>query len=339
MWLIFASILFLIGVIISMFPYELPAVVMRKMVESILVLAHGEEEEEKPETQSEEFWTTFLRIISNKILMVNVYATLFLHSAVINFDILQNEYYKSRFYVYISQDRSGYQDTWLVQIFTNIMKQPFVVLAIISTGMVIAKIRPSAKKVAIFNASVAAVILALFGVYGFLHCDNEIKSEFKNKISMSYCNSDCACPDDVIFYPVCTTQGQNTYYSPCHAGCSKMNEIQGIFEDCSCGKDVQVISNTTAQSGSCNSETCTFIFAIAQMNGITITALVATTTITNLLINLRCVKKSDKAMSLALEAMTIGVLPYVPLRLIYSAFEGKYKSSLCADIMIFLYLV
>lgn len=151
-----------------------------------------------------------------------------MNSALINFNYLRNDYYQARFHVFMSKDKSRYHDPWLVQILINLMKQPLVVLSILTTGIVVVKFKPKSRNVAIFNFVVSAIATVLFASYAVLSCEDKLHTEFKNKLSISFCNHDCNCKSDTVFAPVCTTEGQKTYFSPCHAGCSSFEDINGI---------------------------------------------------------------------------------------------------------------
>lgn len=53
----------------------------------------------------------------------------------------------------------------------------------------------------------------------------------------------------------------------------------------------------------------------------------AATIVTNLMINLRCVASDDKPLALGFETTLLGILPYIPGKLVYSAVAGRYKKS------------
>lgn len=54
------------------------------------------------------------------------------------------------------------------------------------------------------------------------------------------------------------------------------------------------------------------------------TALIASTLVTNLIINMKCVFLKDKALALGLETTLLGIVPYLPVRVIYEAISSKY---------------
>lgn len=55
-------------------------------------------------------------------------------------------------------------------------------------------------------------------------------------------------------------------------------------------------------------------------------SVLAATTVTNLLINIRCVEDSDKAFALGFETTLLGILPYIPGKLVYSFVAGEATS-------------
>lgn len=144
-----------------------------------------------------------------------------------NFELLQDDFYQSKFYM-PRNDLSGYQSPWLGQIITNLLRQPFSALCIVTTGIVLVKLRPKARYLAMWNALVIMLVAIFYFAYMMFQCIEKIQTEFGSRISIPFCSSTCSCPGDTVFAPVCTTQGQKTYFSPCHAGCSSVEEINDV---------------------------------------------------------------------------------------------------------------
>lgn len=75
--------------------------------------------------------------------------------------------------------------------------------------------------------------------------------------------------------------------------------------------------------GSCDQSSCTKLLAIAQVNSIICAGLLATTIITTILINIRCNLPKDKALTIGVQTTFIGLIPYIPVRLIYNTIIGR----------------
>lgn len=235
-WLVLSTLIFLAGIGIALFPKRLPTATMRDAVNSILDLANGIEREERGEERVEKpgFWTVFYNLLKNKILMVTIFAGVFMSTALVNFEMFQNYFYQSRFYVPISSDQSGFDDNSLTEIVTNILLRPFIAINLLASGLILAKWTPSAQKLAVWNTSVLILVILFFIPHAFLSCSDNVKSEYGSYLNY-FCNSKCNCRDDATFSPVCTQIGQQTYFSPCHAGCSSvelLNNIKVLLLNC-----------------------------------------------------------------------------------------------------------
>lgn len=80
--------------------------------------------------------------------------------------------------------------------------------------------------------------------------------------------------------------------------------------------------NGRATEGSCDN--CDLFWALAQVSLIISAGLIASTVVPNILINLRCIASTDKALALALWITFIGTLPFIPFKLIYDVVAGKF---------------
>uniref|UniRef100_A0AAY4E360 Solute carrier organic anion transporter family member n=1 Tax=Denticeps clupeoides TaxID=299321 RepID=A0AAY4E360_9TELE len=128
------------------------------------------------------------------------------------------------------------------------------------------------------------------------------------------CNAGCHCVKE-LYNPVCGADGV-MYYSPCHAGCSTMNQTHSynskqLFTGCSC-----VVGNVTwgeeglAIAGKCTS-TCyhmplflTFLFIVIFFTFLcSIPALTAT---------LRCVPDSQRSFGLGIQWIVVRTLGGIP---------------------------
>lgn len=102
-----------------------------------------------------------------------------------------------------------------------------VAISIITSGMVIAKIRPKAKYLVWWNIIVFTIIALLFASTVFWNCASRIENEHKHMITIPYCSSGCGCSPDAPFQPVCVNK--MTYFSPCLAGCKSYSAQQSVI--------------------------------------------------------------------------------------------------------------
>lgn len=96
-----------------------------------------------------------------------------------------------------------------------------------------------------------------------------------------------------------------------------------MYENCSCGEVLNYKINGRATEGNCDN--CDLYWALAQVSLIISAGLIASTVVPNILINLRCVAATDKALALALWITFIGTLPFVPFMFLYGLIAGKFN--------------
>lgn len=140
-WTIISPILLMIAVFIGLFP--------RRMLETVI-----RESTDTAPTNSNQIRAKFLsdvsffhslsRIFRNKILLLNVFATVFIQTALINFALQEQNYLQSRFLLPID-DSNILNNEWTSRTLSKLI-QPFIVaLAVLLGGLVIAKTTPSAR--------------------------------------------------------------------------------------------------------------------------------------------------------------------------------------------------
>lgn len=102
------------------------------------------------------------------------------------------------------------------------------------SGWVITKFMPPAKYLFFWNVIIG--ILGIFGqmLYASLGCDTNNINLING--TLESCNSNCYC-DEISYTPICNTQTNETYFSPCHAGCISFDPKQNVYTNCSCTRD------------------------------------------------------------------------------------------------------
>lgn len=256
-WLIVGTMLLISGVIIIMFPRELPRTVARRMVEeerkkqrlSVKDKNKSEKEilneqlEEKPEVEHKASFSdmliTFKRLTTNKILMYNNLSSIFYLFGYTPYWIFSAKYIEIIY-------RQSASTSSMV---TGTVALAFSAIGVLLSGFVITKYKPRARYMAAWNVIVGFVTVAGIIAYAFIGCPGNEQSVVVNihdkaLDSTPTCNSACGC-DYVPYSPVC---GENnmTYISPCHAGCQKQHVTstgKKYFFDCSCVPSLNTSAN------------------------------------------------------------------------------------------------
>lgn len=130
------------------------------------------------------------------------------------------------------------------------------------------------------------------------------------------------------FSPICGQDGR-TYQSACHAGCKNYTERDGKiveFSDCLCLRnesDYNSITNIDSMTfgnatiGYCDVQCSNFMWYIILFS--IFVFIHSTSEVGSMLLILRCVHPSDKAMALGLIQFAIGLFGNVPCPIVYGA--------------------
>lgn len=143
-WIFLAPILFTVGFLAVMFPRRLLSTVVRQAANSILESATNSSHASLANSKfiaDIDFFPTFFRLITNKILLLNIFAAVFVQTAFINFSRHESNYLQSRFFLPTSE-ADGLNNEWTSQLVTSLLKPPMMALAILVAGLIIAKANP-----------------------------------------------------------------------------------------------------------------------------------------------------------------------------------------------------
>lgn len=143
-WVLLAPVLFAIGFLAVMFPRRLLSTVVRQAANSILESATNASHASLANSKfiaDVDFFPTLFRLLTNKILLFNIFAAVFVQTAFVNFSRHEANYLQSRFFLPTSE-ADGLNNEWTSQLVTSLLKPPMMALAILVAGLIIAKANP-----------------------------------------------------------------------------------------------------------------------------------------------------------------------------------------------------
>ncbi|XP_039449013.1 solute carrier organic anion transporter family member 1C1 [Culex pipiens pallens] len=327
-WVILGPIIFILGLLLGLFPKRLLSTLVRQAADDIIETATNNSTQSLDGAGHK--WLADIslapslkRVFTNGILIFNVLALVFIQTGLLNFNAHEQNYLQSQFFLPTS-NVNGLNDEWTSRLITNLLRPPVVALAIVLSGLIIAKANPSPRKLAGWNIFVGLVAVGLFIAFIFISCDNErIAGAYRGRLTKPFCASNCVCPENVPFSPVCPQDGVFTFFSPCHAGCQNRTEINNVvvYTDCSCGVDIEHVLSAPglATEGSCGSSDCQRYWIIFQVLSVVVSMLLASGLVGKLIISIRAVLPQDKALALSVELTLVGLVVYLPGTAAYQA--------------------
>ncbi|XP_023936005.1 solute carrier organic anion transporter family member 74D isoform X2 [Bicyclus anynana] len=212
-------------------------------------------------------------------------------------------------------------------------------LGIITSGVVILKLVPTARQVAAWTATTAAIYSAGMVVLMFVSCPEESYRALSPGGANLTCSEACHC-DGAPYSPVCG-QDSFTYQSPCQAGCVDSKQLDNstwLYYNCLCvdaelhgerafktlerfgldGSPLKYQSTGFAVSGECGGGACTQIYAFIAIFA-AVMFVHASGEVGAVLLIIRCTDKHDKAMAMGVIQFAIGVFGNVPCPIIFGA--------------------
>lgn len=144
-WIILAPILFMIGFVAVMFPKKLLSTIVRLAANSILETSTNASHASLSNRKfiaDIGFFPSFTRVITNKIVLLNIFAAVFVQTAMVNFFRHESNYLQSRFFLPTSE-ADGLNNEWTSQLVAKLLKPPMLALAILVSGLIISKANPT----------------------------------------------------------------------------------------------------------------------------------------------------------------------------------------------------
>ncbi|KAK0179105.1 hypothetical protein PV327_007927 [Microctonus hyperodae] len=289
-----------------------------------------------------EFFKSLIRLVTNKILMCNIFASVFCTVALVNFANNEDIYLESRFYIprptglYL-----GFNDPLLSRIISIILRPIIIGLIIIISGIIIVKYRPRAKYIVSHNIIICMIAVLIMITLAFLSCKKPpiVGTNRNGSISLlRYCNKNCRCSEDANFSPICDNKNLYTFYTPCHAGCTNVDDTGDVkkFSGCNCIEEITGLhGNNEAIQGPCGSITCQYGWIVFEISTIITYSLIASGAVGSLIIGLRSIYIQDKALAIGLWITVTSIFVYIIGKMIYwqiskwTCIQRGYLSSQC----------
>lgn len=144
-WSILSPLLFIVAIFIGLFPRRLLESVVRQAADTIVETATNSSQISLSRTKflsDISFRSSVGRVFRNKILLLNIFATVFINTALINFALQEQNYLQSRFL--LPADNSDViNNEWTSRMLTKFIQPLVVALAVLTGGLIIAKATPS----------------------------------------------------------------------------------------------------------------------------------------------------------------------------------------------------
>lgn len=144
-WAIISPILFIIASLIGLFPRRMIDTIVRQAADTIVETATNSSQLSLSRTKylsDISFISSIGRLFRNKILLLNIFATVFIQIALINFSMQQDNYLQSRFLMPID-DSNVLNNEWTSRTLSKLIQPISVALAVLLGGLAIAKATPS----------------------------------------------------------------------------------------------------------------------------------------------------------------------------------------------------
>lgn len=146
-WVFLAPLLFTVGFIAALFPRRLLATVVQHAANSILESSTNQSHASLARVKfiaDPSFFSTIMRLFTNKVLLFNIAAAVFVQTAYVNFSRHESSYLQSSFFL-PTDDVDDLRGEWTSTLIAGLLKPPMVALSILVAGLIIAKANPSSR--------------------------------------------------------------------------------------------------------------------------------------------------------------------------------------------------
>ncbi|XP_047145428.1 solute carrier organic anion transporter family member 4C1 [Hydra vulgaris] len=187
------------------------------------------EEDQRLRHDLKSIWPSMKNLLKNKSFLFITLATASESLATGGFATFLPKFIETQFFLPASQS----------SLYTGIIAIPGAAGGIVLGGYLSKRYNWSCQSTLKYSAIIALVATALTATV-FIGCNGRevvgVEIPYYNSmVSVSLenqCNIDCNC--NKKYKPVCSVEDQQTFYSPCYAGCSKINFLDGMYHNCTC---------------------------------------------------------------------------------------------------------
>ncbi|KAL0274770.1 UNVERIFIED_CONTAM: hypothetical protein PYX00_002818 [Menopon gallinae] len=330
-WIILGSIMTIFSLLLALFPRKLrkaevaedpektnKSVCELKQIEHKIVTPVVPEQKIEPvknEVGLKDFKKAMKRVLSNPLLLANNFCAVFYILGVAGYFNFYNKYLETQFH---SSAASA-------SMFAGVTTVLSMVIGFVVAGVFISKMRPRTSYLLGWNVIVGLTYMAGELILMFISCEeNGLDGQTINYGVLNSdlaCNANCSC-ESSAYSPVCFANGNQTFFSSCHAGCSQVLNTRGkrIYGDCSCLPSVEDV----VTQGPCNVDCFSKLFFFIGIQCL-IQLIGCSGRITTVLVNYRSIEVRDKELAQGLALFTISLFAFIPGPIIY----GKIIDSSC----------
>ncbi|CAH1636218.1 unnamed protein product [Spodoptera littoralis] len=257
---------------------------------------------------------TLKRLVTNKVLILQTIALSLWSTAVLVFAKYEIPYAQGRYNVEATRGSDVRSTGDPLNIFRTGLLVMFVMIVKINGTNRPEPLNTKSAAALAFKASIfVTVFLTLISFTG---CNTGIMKGLEaGHYEQPSCSSACGCTSERYgFHPVCMLETRETYFSPCHAGCNRVGDLNGIsmFYDCGCSAGAQ-----NAVRGSCMLENCLAKYATFQMMFVLMLAIAGAGFIMQGMAILRSVRPVDKVTAMGASISVVSLLAFVIGHFVY----------------------
>ncbi|XP_013173628.1 PREDICTED: solute carrier organic anion transporter family member 1B1-like isoform X1 [Papilio xuthus] len=257
------------------------------------------------------FASSVYRVFSNTLITTQMVAMGLIAAAVWGFAYHQTDYLRAKYYLHL--DRNGAFNN------AEMLRYHAVVLAVAYKGLRFTPpLMPSIIRLDVLKHTATMCFFSIIAYVALMLATNcntgSMAGLHGNHYIQPQCSQTCGCaPQWQEFAPVCVADQMTTYMSPCHAGCSGIEEVDGlqVFTNCTCTTSYHAIK------GPCSTNSCTGAYQFHQMLFAMLLSFAALSFQAQGTLLLRIVEPRDKSVLLGLAGGFIALFAFVFGHLIF----------------------
>ncbi|XP_068619799.1 solute carrier organic anion transporter family member 2B1-like [Battus philenor] len=271
---------------------------------------------EEPVAEGLSFFSSVYRVFFNTLATSHMVAMGLIAAALWGFSYHQTDFLKAKYYV--EEKRNSFMNN------AEVLRNHAVILAVAYMGLKFTSpIMSSLVKTTVLLHAVKMCVFSiiLYVVMAVISCDTgEVVDLQGRKYVQPECSQHCGCTSLwQEFTPVCIVDQMTTYLSPCHAGCTGVEEVGGVqvFANCSCGA---LVSHATR--GSCSINSCSGALQFHQILYTLLLSVSALAVQAHGSMLMRSVETQDQSVMLAMTGAVVAIFTFVFGHMIFVAIDG-----------------